>query len=285
MASWKELERHPLSAEYEDILGPAWDRFIANLHRVGILNERKITLYEGKVLDGWQLLRGCIQLNIEPDFQTLPEHADPQAFVITMQDHRRHESAERIAKRIADRRARVTDARVNGESLRTIAEKEEVSQETVRNDLKASTVKGLTVDPPNHVITGKDGKKRELQKQILCSRCARVGAVKNCPQCAAASKEKNAETDNLPKSVRNALADTWHAECARLLSKMRTECKGAFSWSSWLDAAVLDHLKAAEECFITAVPRKACPDCNGQKVIGKESCKTCRGGGYMASQV
>jgi hypothetical protein len=88
----------------------------------------------------------------------------------------------------------------------------------------------------------------------------------------------------LPKSVRNALADTWHAECARLLSKMATEAKGAFSWSSWLDGKVLDHLKRAEECFITAIPRKACPECKGKKTVKGKPCQNCRHGGYMASQ-
>ncbi len=90
---------------------------------------------------------------------------------------------------------------------------------------------------------------------------------------------------NLPKSVANALADTWHAECARLLSKIRTECKSAFSWSSWLDASVLEHLKSAEDCFLTAIPRRLCPDCQGEKTVNGKSCQTCRQGGYLASQV
>lgn len=98
------------------------------------------------------------------------------------------------------------------------------------------------------------------------------------------TKTENPEYDGLPKSVANALADTWHAECAKLLSRMRKECKSAFSWSSWLDAAVLDHLKAAEECFLTAVPKKVCPDCKGQKTVDKKACLTCRQGGYLASQ-
>lgn len=89
----------------------------------------------------------------------------------------------------------------------------------------------------------------------------------------------------LPKSVANALADTWHAECARQLSIMRKQCKTAFSWSVWLDGGVLDALKIAEEFFITSMPRRKCPECNGQKKVRDDQCLNCRGGGYMASQV
>lgn len=126
---------------------------------------------------------------------------------------------------------------------------------------------------------------------VLCAQCARnvrVGKpiTKGCKDCKEARNPEQPKADpSLPKSVANALADTWHAENARLLSKMAKECKSAFSWSSFLDASVLDHLKAAEECFLTAMPRRVCPDCQGQKTINKNPCQKCRHGGYLASQV
>ncbi len=91
-------------------------------------------------------------------------------------------------------------------------------------------------------------------------------------------------TPGLPKDVANALADTWHLECARLLSKMAKECKGAFTWSQWLDGSVLDHLKSAEQCFLSAAPRKVCPDCQGMKKVEKVPCQRCRHGGYLGAQ-
>ena len=119
--------------------------------------------------------------------------------------------------------------------------------------------------------------------------------ISNCSSIRQAEKEfnipENEEEElgeeglpDLPKDVANALADTWHLECARLLSKMTKECKAAFSWSSWLDGSVLDALKSAEQCFLAAAPRKVCPDCKGQKKIGKDPCQRCRHGGYLGAQ-
>ena len=93
------------------------------------------------------------------------------------------------------------------------------------------------------------------------------------------------DNEGLPKSVQMALNDQWHADCAKALNRMRTECKGAFSWSSWLDGEVLVHLKAAEECFLAAVPKVICPDCKGMKQVKKVACLRCKNGGYLASQV
>jgi hypothetical protein len=120
---------------------------------------------------------------------------------------------------------------------------------------------------------------------------AKKAAKKPAKKTKAASKtskkkeEKKKEAkDELPKSVQNALADTWHAECAMILSRMRAEAKSAFSWSSWLDPNVLEHLKAAEDMFKTAVPTKVCPDCSGQKQDKGKACQRCRQGGYLGSQ-
>lgn len=316
---WKKLERHPQSAEYDDITGKAWEAFVENLKDVGILGKRKIITHESKVVDGWQLYRGCLEADIKPTFEELklPRGVTLEQWVETMQDHRRHESQEAAMKRVADRRKRVTESRLNGQSIRTIAEQEGIGKTTVEEDLKASGVRGGTPEPETGKVTGRDGKTYEATKppvvKLLCDRCVRIApgvGITGCERCDDLRREagqpkrsrrgENQDADmpsddapekpkplksDLPKSVANALADTWHAECARLLSKMRKECRSAFSWSSWLDAAVLDHLKAAEECFITAVPKKVCPDCKGQKIIDKKACQTCRQGGYLAGQV
>ena len=66
------LVRHPLSAAYEDISGPAWDEFVNDIRRWGI-GDTKITLYEGMVLDGWQRYRGCLETGVEPQFEEFHE--------------------------------------------------------------------------------------------------------------------------------------------------------------------------------------------------------------------
>ena len=53
--NWKQLLRHPLSADYEDLTGREWQLFVDGVRKYGILGNRAITLYEGKIIDGWQL--------------------------------------------------------------------------------------------------------------------------------------------------------------------------------------------------------------------------------------
>ncbi len=159
-------------------------------------------------------------------------------------------------------------------------------------------------DKPPPKRTGKDGVARPASKPkadpktfVMCQRCTNCGKP-SCDKCRAknlsgltpkpkptnlAPPAPEVNGKPLPKSVANALADTWHAESARLLSKMRVEAKSAFSWSVFLDAEVLNHLKAAEDCFLTATPKKPCTDCHGQKKINGEPCLTCRNSGYLAS--
>ena len=56
---------------------------------------------------------------------------------------------------------RVVDAKVNGESIATIAEKEGVSKTQVRRDIEDGTEPGGAVEPKGGTVTGKDGKKRK----------------------------------------------------------------------------------------------------------------------------
>jgi hypothetical protein len=162
-ARWKHLQRHPLNAEYGDLSGRAWDLFRAHLTQNG-LSGRKITLHEGKVLDGWQLQRACVELDVTPDYQPLPKGWTPEAFVEAANDHRRHETQEQAVRRVDERRERVARARADGQSLRTIAEAEGISEAQVRNDLAASTAQGCAVEPANGKVMGRDGKARPARK-------------------------------------------------------------------------------------------------------------------------
>jgi hypothetical protein len=156
---WKDLERHPLSAEYEDLSGRAWDLFVANVKAHGP-HGRKITLHEGMVLDGWQLQRACVRLGVKPAYQPLPPAWTPEEFVESQNVHRRHETQEAALRRVDARRERVAAARADGRSTRAIAEAEGVSQTQVRRDLAQATEPGGSVEPPDGKVVGKDGKKR-----------------------------------------------------------------------------------------------------------------------------
>lgn len=180
---WKQLERHPLSSEYADITGDDWIKFVADLREFGIVGQRKITLHEGKILDGYQLHRGCVEVNIKPDFQGLPRGMTAEKFVEITNENRRHESQEVRVKRAADRRQRVAEARQRGESLRALAQAENVSVSTIRDDLNILECAGGTVQPTSGVVNSRDGVQRPATTAILCDRCRRTGAVKDCPKC------------------------------------------------------------------------------------------------------
>lgn len=247
--------------------------------------------------DGYTTLAICQEKELdltEPRSLVFANREEVLEWIDERQQSRRNTTAEAMAENRAKRIERVAEGRTQGKPIRALAEEEGVSAATIHDDIKIATVQGRTVDPPNGKVTGSDGRQKPSSTGpkycLSCDHKKKVGKPlpDACPDCKKLRKKpstlKPKNPDDLPKSVANALADTWHAECARLLSKMRTECKGAFGWSSWLDGSVLDHLKNAEECFVTAIPRKVCPDCKGQKAVNKESCQTCRGGGYLGSQ-
>jgi hypothetical protein len=138
---WKELERHPLSSEYEDLTGDRWDGLLSSIQR-GFDKRKPIILHEHegklKILDGWQRQRACIVCNVTPIYRGLPRELTPEELVERDNDHRRHETPEQAVRRIEARRARVAASREYGKSYRQIANEEGVSEAQVRKDAKVS---------------------------------------------------------------------------------------------------------------------------------------------------
>jgi hypothetical protein len=141
---WRLLKRHPLSNQYQDLKGNHFRTFVDGVRANGIVKNRKITLHEGMVLDGWQLQRACVEIGKKPGYEGLPANMTAEEYVQTMNDLRRHETQEAAESRIADRRKRVAEARADGQSIRAIAEQEGVSKTTIQIDLIESA------KPPNH---------------------------------------------------------------------------------------------------------------------------------------
>lgn len=161
-------DRHPLSAQYDNLEGEAWDDFLQGVKANGVLNGRKIILHDGKILDGWQLYRACKELGTKVEFKTLPLDVDPEEFVSTVNDRRRHESQAAALARVAKRREAVAALRSEGKSLRGIASEVGVSQQQVKRDLEAVEtnpgVTPVTVENPPKIV-GKDGKKYKNPKK------------------------------------------------------------------------------------------------------------------------
>lgn len=208
--NWREYERHPISARYPDIKGQAFEDFRDNMSKRKIRG-RAITLYEGKILDGWQLYRAALELDIEPRFVVLREGEDPEAYVEQANEHRRHESAEAMCARADKRRERVAAMRREGKSQRAIAEEEEISESQVRRDLEAASgAPGGAPEPETGKTTGQDGKQYPPKKQkILCVHCQTLvrkslALPARCEECSELNRTKRAgQTTRPPRPRKN----------------------------------------------------------------------------------
>jgi len=120
---------HPLSEKYPLMDAEEFAAFKADLAAHGLKNP--IWLFEGRVLDGRNRLRACLELGIDPVFAEFEgSEAEAAAFVDSQNLHRRHLSREWRQQRVRDLRAR-------GLSTRTIAEVVGCCHNTVRRDLKS----------------------------------------------------------------------------------------------------------------------------------------------------
>jgi hypothetical protein len=274
---WKELERHELSGEYVNIDGPAWDEFVGSLRLHGILNDRRITLYEGQVLDGWQLLRGCIEADVKPKFQELPEGITPEAFVEIVNDRRRHEDAETTRKRAQARRQRVAEARAAGKSERNIAAQENVSRAQVRADLKEiAGGQGCPPDPPDGKVTGLDHKKQAARKK------------KPAPRPKDETDGEGRLLDSLGQPVPPGLVPVFNKARAfqdivnqlNAMNQKLTDLAHGPAGSGLMLQAVQIDLQDLKRGVRFAMPYAVCPVCQGLPKTRKANCP-CKDKGWL----
>lgn len=82
-----ELKQHPLSAAFPAMNA---DDFAALMEDIKANGQREpVMVHEGMVLDGWHRYQACVQLGIKPQQFTF-SGADPVAFVLSQNLHRRH---------------------------------------------------------------------------------------------------------------------------------------------------------------------------------------------------
>jgi N6-adenosine-specific RNA methylase IME4 len=82
-----ELEHHPHAALFPLMEGPAFKDFCKDVATHGL--REPIVTYQGKVLDGRNRLRACVETGTEPTFREV-DGIDPLTFVISANLHRRH---------------------------------------------------------------------------------------------------------------------------------------------------------------------------------------------------
>jgi len=101
------MDFHPLANIVPLLTGEKFQGLVENVRANGLREE--IVLYEGKILDGRNRYRACIEAGVEPRFRTFGDRAsdgdDPRAFVISLNIMRRHLSESQramIAARLAN---------------------------------------------------------------------------------------------------------------------------------------------------------------------------------------
>lgn len=279
--NWRKYERHPKSAEYQDIKGQAWEEFLASMTESSI-KRRPIIIFEGKILDGWQRQLACVAKDVEPPYEELPEGEHPEEFVRIANDHRRHESAETHCQRREQRRAKVVELRAQGQSIRAIADYLGISVTTAQRDCEASGVPGGTPEPeqgtpsgqgadspppPPPKITGKDGKQYPPKKEKkLCPHCQTLvrkslALPARCEECSELNRTKRAGQTTRPlrgphkpgQTLRNYKKefDTHYGAIVRLFDDMRRElgCAevGPFLGALRLETGLLENFKEANK--------------------------------------
>jgi predicted transcriptional regulator len=305
--NWRSIERHPLSAEYDDIGGAQWKSIVTDMKENGFDKRKPIILHEDKILDGWQRQRACVELGIRPTYAPLPRGRKPEEFVRQENDNRRHETSEAKSKRIAARREKVAELREEGKSTRLIAEEVGVSQKTVMEDLKV----GESNHSPEKVV-GKDGvAQSSVKAKKRCPKCERAERVgqevpKNCEMCKElnAPKEKKEPAkpaedkvvddyrNEIPAHARKAYLDPWIQDTVDFLSveeekfrKLRIadgldKRKDKYPFIKSKDvvdgiAMIMNTMEEVRNHFKENRPSGVCPKCEGEK------CTKCKQSGMV----
>ena len=150
------LEFHPLASMFPLLEGEEFAALVADIRMHGL--RERITVFEDMILDGRNRYRACLEAGIEPTF-TAYIGDDPQGFVVSMNMHRRHLTAEQKRELIE----KLLKAKPQS-SDRTIAKQTKVDHKTVG---KARSKLEATGEIPQLKKTvGADGKSRSKPKKI-----------------------------------------------------------------------------------------------------------------------
>ena len=95
----ERYERDPLSAVFEDLPEEELQMLAENIKAEGQKLPITINTANGLVLDGWQRLRACQLIEIEPLIDQI-EVPNPATFVMAVNEHRRGSTAPTVTQRV-----------------------------------------------------------------------------------------------------------------------------------------------------------------------------------------
>ena len=148
------VEIHRLAEQFPAMPEQEFQAFKEDIAARGLINP--LWLFEGRILDGRNRYRACLELGVDPVFAEFEgDEEAARSFVDSQNLHRRHLTPEQQKERRAARVQRVAEKRAEGKSIRAIAAEEGVSKSQVVADLgEVST----PCTPAPAKIEGKDGK-------------------------------------------------------------------------------------------------------------------------------
>src|SRR5262245_35088990 len=158
------LEFHPLANLFPLMMGNEFAELVADIKANGL--REKITLYEGKILDGRNRYRACRETDVKvetDDFEG--DETSARAFVISKNFHRRHLTAEQKREVIA----KLIKAHPS-KSHRQIAEMVKASHHTVASVRADLERRGQVA----HVSTRTDSKGRKQPAHRTISASSKI---------------------------------------------------------------------------------------------------------------
>jgi rubrerythrin len=188
------LKEHPEQRNFfKPIPAPEWPNFVDGIDLNGIIVPLFVSARDGvTVLDGHQRLAAARQLGLETVPVVLREfedEADEVAFMVTVNDGRRHDSAETRANRVDYFLRKYIGKSVSDYE---VAAKAGVNQSTAQRRRKQLEAEGEI--PVRKVIAGRDGRTYKTTRSTNAA--ALVGSSKNptepkdltpakfiCPEC------------------------------------------------------------------------------------------------------
>ena len=322
-----------IDPEIESLLNPLtteeWSKLEASIAKEGCRDSGVVAVLP----DGVRILadgrnRGKICADFDIEFPTkeiaFPDRESLILWVINNQLGRRNLTEERKAyyrgKEYLETRKNIGKPKLahsepitndEGSTAENVAKKHGVSRETVKRDAEfTAAVDSMPKEEAEIVLSGKSGQTKKAiaggAKPILCDRCQRTGAVKDCEKCVEARKaakvKKKTPTETPPpvveaeseptetpcdgngipwtgKALEAIKAEPQFAEMGRQLSKMakviaETESLHLYSYSM---QSVVASLKTIRSTLLDALPAYVCPYCDGtlKTVEGPQKGKAC----------
>lgn len=270
----KDIKHHPLAEIFPPMSPEEMKELTASIAKHGL--RRKITLFEGKILDGRSRYQGCAESGEDPKYEQY-KGTDPVGFVMTENLHRRHLStAQRamVAAKLATTKwggnSRLKEptlitnelaseiAKVSKESVQLARKIDEASPETAKKVASGE----MSLNAAEKAVNEEQAKKAKKDPEVR----DKVGRL--IPEELHAIWERRDEPLRYMKavaSIENELLEFQKAE------------DPIFSTLNYSD--VVSRLQYLHMIFNSSQLYALCPSCQGRC---RAKCGHCKGRGFLS---